>query len=76
MEWVVYGVLFLIALAISASAVYAFFWASKRGEFRDFDAQSRMIFDDKEPEGVQTDFFPGKRPRRPASSPTESRPQP
>ncbi len=76
MEWVVYGALFLIALAISASAIYAFHWASKNGEFRDFDAQSRVIFDDKEPEGVQTDFFPGRRPRLPASPSKAFRDQP
>ncbi len=66
MEWFIYGLLFLIALSISASAVYAFSWASRRGEFRDLDAQARSIFDADEPEGVQTDFFPGKAPR-PAS---------
>jgi nitrogen fixation-related uncharacterized protein len=65
MEWIVYGALFLLALAISGSAVYALFWASKTGQLRNLDAQSRSIFDETEPEGMQTDFFPGKAPRRP-----------
>ncbi|BET69613.1 hypothetical protein ASA1KI_45310 [Opitutales bacterium ASA1] len=73
MEWFIYGLLFLIALLISASAVYAFFWASRNGEFSDFEAQSKVIFDDEEPEGRQTDFFPGKAPKRNASAATPSR---
>lgn len=63
MEWFAYGLLFVIGVLMSISAVYAFFWASKNGEFRDFDRQARSIFDDTEPEGVQTDFFPGRGPR-------------
>ena len=75
MEWLAYGLLFLLALLISGSAVYAFYWASKNGQFRDFDAQSRSIFDESEPEGVVTDHFPGKAPPPPASSsPTSPRP--
>lgn len=63
MVWWIYGLLFLLALLVSASAIYAFFWASRTGQLRDFDAQSRSIFDPAEPEGVQSDFFPRK-PRR------------
>lgn len=68
MEWLAYGLLALIGLLMSASAVYAFFWAQKTGEFRDLDKQSRSIFDESEPEGVQTDFFPGRGPRAASSS--------
>ncbi len=63
MEWLAYGLLFVIGLLMSGSAICAFFWASKSGEFRDLDQQARSIFDDTEPEGVQTDFFPGRGPR-------------
>lgn len=66
MEWLAYGLLAVIGLLMSASAIYAFFWAQKTGEFRDLDRQARSIFDESEPEGVQTDFFPGRR-SRPAS---------
>jgi cbb3-type cytochrome oxidase maturation protein len=75
MEWLIYGLLFVFALLISATAVYAFFWASRNGEFRDFEGQSRAIFDEREPEGVQTDYFPGKAPRPAAGSRTPVRHQ-
>lgn len=63
MEWFAYGLLALIGLLMSASAIYAFFWAQKTGEFRDLDQQARSIFDESEPEGVVTDHFPGRKPR-------------
>jgi len=63
MEWFAYGLLALIGLLMSASAIYAFFWAQKTGEFRDLDRQARSIFDESEPEGVVTDQFPGRAPR-------------
>lgn len=69
MEWWVYTLLFVLAMLITGSAVYAFFWASKTGQFRDLEAQSRSIFDDSEPEGVQSDFFPRPRRRRRAPAP-------
>ncbi len=72
MAWLAYGLLAVIGVLMSASAVYAFFWAQKTGEFRDLDKQSRSIFDESEPEGVQTDFFPGHRPRPTAASPSEA----
>lgn len=68
MEWFAYGLLALIGLLMSASAVYAFLWAQKSGEFRDLDKQARSIFDESEPEGVQTDFFPGHKPQDPQTS--------
>lgn len=69
MEWFIYSLLFVVALLMSATAVYAFWWASKHGELRNLDAQAESIFDDYEPRGVQTDFFPGKDPRRKGASP-------
>jgi len=68
MNWVNYIPLVVLPTLILATAVYAFRWAIKSGEFRDLEAQSRSIFDATEPEGVQTDFFPGRAPR--ASQPT------
>jgi cbb3-type cytochrome oxidase maturation protein len=68
MNWLAYVPLVLLAVLILATAVYAFVWAAKNGEFRDLEAQSRSIFDETEPEGVQTDYFPGKGPRPPQSS--------
>ena len=38
-----------------------FYWSSKRGQLRDFDAQAKTIFTDEEPEGVVSDQFPDKK---------------
>lgn len=70
MNWLAYLPLVLLAALIISSAVYAFVWANKTGEFRDLEAQSRSIFDASEPEGMRTDYFPGKAPKSPAPSPT------
>ena len=64
MEWIFYTVAFLVALALSGSAVYALFWSSKHGQLRDFDRGAASIFDDEEPVGRMTDHFP-VRPRKP-----------
>jgi cbb3-type cytochrome oxidase maturation protein len=41
-------------------AIMGLNWAVKNGQFRDLDKGSRVVFDDEEPEGQQTDFFPGR----------------
>ncbi len=64
MEWFFYGLAFVVAVAITASAVYALHWASKKGQLRDFEKGAASIFDDKEPIGEPTDFFPGKDPKK------------
>ncbi len=61
MAWVFYTVAFLVALALSGSAVYALFWASKHGQLRDFERGAASIFDDQEPVGRMTDHFPARR---------------
>jgi nitrogen fixation-related uncharacterized protein len=63
MEWFFYGLAFLVAVAITASAVYALYWASGKGQLRDLEKGAESIFDDKEPIGKPTDFFPGKAPK-------------
>ncbi len=69
MEWIFYTVAFLIATALSASAVYALYWSSRHGQLRDFERGARSIFDDEEPVGRMTDHFPPRRgPAAPASS--------
>jgi nitrogen fixation-related uncharacterized protein len=42
------------------SAVSALYWASKRGQLRNFDAQANTIFTPEEPEGEISDTFPSK----------------
>ncbi len=54
-------VLILFGLLFFAVAVFALYWAAKTGQFGQFDKGSKSIFDEEEPEGVQTDFFPKKR---------------
>lgn len=61
-QWWAFGLLGALALGSAAWAIYAFIWAAKNGQFRDLDAQSRSIFDEYEPEGTQTDHFPGHGP--------------
>lgn len=68
MNWLTFLPLVLLALLIVSSAVYAFVWASKSGEFHDLEAQSRSIFDATEPEGIATDFFPGRAPVAPTAA--------
>jgi cbb3-type cytochrome oxidase maturation protein len=63
MEWFFYGLAFLIAVLITGSAVYALQWSSKNGQLRDLEKGAASIFDEKEPIGQPTDFFPGKKPR-------------
>ncbi|MGJ3243983.1 MAG: hypothetical protein ACFE0O_13655 [Opitutales bacterium] len=61
MEWNIYlVVLFLLGMAFFGTAVAALTWSARKGHFRHFDEQSRSIFTEEEPEGVQTDQFPDK----------------
>lgn len=46
-----------------ASALYALFWSVKKGQLANFEQQSKSVFDEEEPEGVHTDFFPGEAER-------------
>jgi nitrogen fixation-related uncharacterized protein len=76
MEWLFYGVAFVVALAISASAVYLLNWAAKKGQLKNLDKQAESIFDQEEPLGEQTDYFPGKGPRPDDRSPSPDRQPP
>jgi len=61
MEWIFYTLAFLIATAISGTAVYALYWSSKHGQLRDFERGATSIFDEQEPVGRMTDHFPTER---------------
>ncbi len=65
MEWLFYSFAFLVATALSGTAVYALYWSSRNGQLRDFERGARSIFDEQEPVGELSDHFPDK--RRPAS---------
>jgi nitrogen fixation-related uncharacterized protein len=63
MEWIFYTLAFLIAAALTGTAVYALYWSSRHGQLRNFESGAESIFDEKEPIGEMTDRFPqaGKR---------------
>lgn len=63
--FLVYVVIWAFTLAAGASAVWALAWAIRTGQFRDFRAGAASIFDESEPIGRPTDFFPGQEGRRP-----------
>lgn len=44
-------VLIYVGLIFFATMIYMLYWSIGRGHFRDLEAQSRMIFDQEEPEG-------------------------
>ena len=52
----VYIIAFVTVLGISA--VCALFWALRTGQMDDFRAGALSIFDDDEPAGEVTDYFP------------------
>lgn len=67
MEWFFYAVAFPVTLLLLASAAFALYWASRHGQLRNLERGAKTIFDNKEPIGVQTDFFPGKDPAKQSS---------
>ena len=50
----------ILGVVFSISAIAMLYWASKRGQFRDFEKQASIIFTDEEPEGEISDTFPSK----------------
>ncbi len=49
-------------IAFGISVVWALTWAVSQGYFSDFDGAARSIFDEEEPVGEMTDYFPGDGP--------------
>jgi hypothetical protein len=45
---------------LTATALLALRWAIKNGEFRNTSKAALLVFDEEEPVGKMTDFFPGK----------------
>ena len=69
MEWVFYTLAFLIAAALTGTAVYALYWSSRHGQLRDFERGAVSIFDEEEPVGRMTDRFPPKRRKSQSEAP-------
>lgn len=64
MSWNVYiAIILIFGLFFFSSAVYALFWASRKGQLKNFDKGARVIFDEDEPEGTFQDSFPKGRKR-------------
>ena len=58
-------VFLLILLAVfvfGATAVWGLVWAVKDGQMRNFASGARSIFDEDEPVGRVTDWFPDTKP--------------
>lgn len=55
------AVMLVIAALFFILAVIALYWSVKSGQWRQLQETSISIFNDEEPEGVQSDFFPGKK---------------
>lgn len=62
MDWFFYAVALPFTLLFLVSAVYALQWAVKNGQFKEFDKNAASIFDEEEPVGQPTDYFPGQKP--------------
>lgn len=58
-HYIVFGLIF--SGLIMASAIAAMVWGVKRGQFKNLEKGAVSIFDEEEPLGVQTDYFPGHR---------------
>lgn len=54
-EWFLYFVALPMAMLVVASAVYGLYWATKKGQLRDLEEGSKVIFDEEEPLGTPTD---------------------
>lgn len=63
MTWIFFVVAGGIAIGITTSAVLALYWASRNDQLKDLDKGAETIFDDEEPIGEATDFFPGEKPK-------------
>ncbi len=54
---------------IASSALAAFWWAARNGQFENVEKGSLTIFDADEPVGKATDSFPGDEVKTPAENP-------
>ena len=57
-----YLLIFGTIVLLSITVVVLFAWAIRSGQFADFQQGATSIFDDDEPLGEMTDWFPDQRP--------------
>ena len=55
------SIIFVLASLFFICAAYALHWAHRNRQLEDLEEGARSIFDEDEPEGEQTDFFPRHR---------------
>ena len=61
MDWTQYIILgFVFACLFFLGAAAALYWAHRHGQLQNLDQGAESIFDEDEPLGERTDFFPGK----------------
>lgn len=49
-------ILLIVGILLALTAVAAFYWAAKNGQFRNMEQGSKEIFDEEEPIGQPTDM--------------------
>ncbi len=54
-------VISVLGFLFFVTAVYALWWSAKTGQFKKLESGAKVIFDEDEPIGVQTDFFPASK---------------
>ncbi len=62
MMFYVFIFIWAFALIAGVTMVWLLAWAIKQGEFKNLRQGARSIFDDEEPVGMVTDYFPGEAP--------------
>ena len=55
------AIIVLLGIMFFMTGIVVLYWCVKNGQLKDFEKGAKSIFTEEEPEGVQTDFFPGKR---------------
>ena len=57
-----YLLVFGVLICFFGSVIYALHWSIRNGQFSDYQKGANSIFDDEEPVGEVTDFFPDMKP--------------
>lgn len=67
---IVFILIWAFMIVLSMSAIGALIWAIQTRQFSNFQQGARTVFDEDEPEGEMTDFFPGEAPEGKSPSQT------
>lgn len=61
---ILYSLVLCGMATLSGTALIAFYWAARNGQFRNLRDGANVIFDEDEGPGVMTDAFPDARARQ------------